>query len=293
MNESQPITIWKVLATLAHLALALGCIWWLDRRQGKPSLKWFSIFRATLLVTPLAIPFLAAYWFISTPDPEWRQLLLVLPVFGPIFLLMLWGMWKFKMFARRPSQDMHLTTLLALFALLLCSCRSCPEVRSSSPALAATAQPAMPAPRPILYRVSAGGPHLIVGLDTRPESNHVAIAFHRQGEASGIFRLTNREPVSVLIWNVRVQVPSKGPGTDGFSWDTVHDDYPTGLKLYNIPPGGFDEIEAPMYGAGPWRVCVLYSKERKVEAAKGRQFFGNYEVISLKVDEDQLRGPIN
>ncbi len=111
MNESQPITIWKVLATLAHLALVLGILWWLDRRQGKPSLQWFSIFRATLLVTPLTIPFLAAYWFISTPDPEWRQLLLVLPVFGPIFLLMVWGMWKFRVFARQPNPDMPATAL--------------------------------------------------------------------------------------------------------------------------------------------------------------------------------------
>jgi hypothetical protein len=48
---------------------------------------------------------LAAYWFISTPDPEWRQLLLVSPVFGPIFLLAFWGLWKFKVFAPAPGKQ--------------------------------------------------------------------------------------------------------------------------------------------------------------------------------------------
>ncbi|HEY1172797.1 MAG TPA: hypothetical protein VGH19_15625 [Verrucomicrobiae bacterium] len=177
-----------------------------------------------------------------------------------------------------------------LGSMLLCGCRSAQEAKPSSPLPTAAQSVAKPTPKP-LYMISAGGPHSVVGLDRPPESNHVAIAFSRQGEASGIYRLTNHEPVRVLIWNVRVQVPAKDSGTDGFGWKTVHDDYPTGLKGYNIPPGGADEIEAPMFGAGPWRVCVLYSKEKLSPDGKYR-FYGSYEIVSRELNEDQLRGPM-
>jgi hypothetical protein len=105
MPETPVIEPWKVLFTLAHLGLVMGIIHWLDRREGKPALSWPRIGRTALLWLPLSFPFLAAYWFISSPDREWRQFLLVMPVFGPIFKLLFWGMWKHRHIMQRPDSN--------------------------------------------------------------------------------------------------------------------------------------------------------------------------------------------
>lgn len=121
-----------------------------------------------------------------------------------------------------------------------------------------------------------------MGLHTRPESNHVAVAFSREGDRGGIYRVTNREPQAILIWNVRVQIPDKDGGTDGFGWKTVHDDYPS-MQSARIEPGAFAELTAPnpSPGSGAWRVCLLYSMER---VANERRYYGNYESISRTVE---------
>src|ERR1700730_16589571 len=67
-----------------------------------------------------------------------------------------------------------------------------------------------------------------VALTNAPASNRVVISFATWSDDGPVFRLTNREPHAILLWNVRVQTRSTDGGTDGFGWDTVYDDYPMG-----------------------------------------------------------------
>lgn len=175
----------------------------------------------------------------------------------------------------------RIPSLVVLLALLLCGCRSTPMAKTSAPATSAnTAVIRQPRSEP-LYTLSAGGPQVFAPLYTWPESNHVAVVFSREDDRGGIYRVTNREPMAILIWNVRVQIPAKDGGTDGFGWKTVHDDYPS-MQSARIEPGAFAELTAPnpSNGSDSWRVCLLYSMER---VANERRYYGNYEAISASV----------
>ena len=137
------------------------------------------------------------------------------------------------------------------------------------------------------YHVRAGGAHNYVALTNAPASNRVGIAFGSQRASAdpAVFRLTNREPHKVLVWNVRVQVKSRDGGTDGQGWDTVYDDYPVGTANYNssyYEPGQQGELSVNHPGATPWRVCVLYSIDW---TDSGKTCSGNYEVISQERKE--------
>lgn len=177
---------------------------------------------------------------------------------------------------------MRALLLITGLAFCLSGCRSTPAAKTAAslpatPASSSAAPP--PAPQP-LYHLKAGGPHLVVGLHSRPESNHVDLAFSREGDRGGIYRVTNREPMAILIWNVRVQTPVTDGGTDGLGWKTVHDDYPS-MQSARIEPGAFAELTAPNPYEASWRVCVLYSMER---VANERRYYGNYEAISRTVE---------
>ena len=135
------------------------------------------------------------------------------------------------------------------------------------------------------YHVRAGGPHSYVGIANAAASNLVAIAFANWRDDGPVFRLTNREPHGILLWNVRVQIKSKDGGTDGLGWDTVYDDYPVGTAKYNsahYSPGTVGEFRVQHPGKVPWRVCVLYSIDW---TDSGKSFSGNYEVISQELKE--------
>lgn len=135
------------------------------------------------------------------------------------------------------------------------------------------------------YHVRAGGPRSYVLLTNAPASNPVSIAFARWENGEAVFRLTNSGRHAILLWNVRVQVMASGPGTDGFGWDTVQDDYPAGTAKYNAGSqlaGVTGEFRVAAPGRAPWRVCAIYSTDW---TDGGRSFSGNYEVISREGDE--------
>jgi hypothetical protein len=148
---------------------------------------------------------------------------------------------------------------------------------------------------PYFYAVQAGGPNVINPITNAPKSNHVRVFFKNWSGDNpdknvGFFGLTNEESRDILLWNVRVQVPSKGKGTDGFGWDTVYDNYPTGTPNCDrcvFPPGSSGEFQVERPCGKPWRVCILYSI-KTVEAGKGggngTHYGGNYEVISQKME---------
>jgi hypothetical protein len=185
---------------------------------------------------------------------------------------------------------------------MLCSCHSVQRtVPGNSEMPAMINDRAVPASR---IPTSAGGPTWASVLysvfacgsfnpiTNTPASNHVRVYFKKwggddpEGERVGIFGLTNEESREILWWNVRVQVPAKGKGTDGLGWDTVYDSYPTptpATKTSHFPPGSSGEFSAPRPEGSPWRVCILYSI--KVEEADGmhglgKHYGGNYEVRS-------------
>lgn len=135
------------------------------------------------------------------------------------------------------------------------------------------------------YQVRAGGASNFVGLTNAAASNRVAIRFSRVTDEGAIFRLTNRELHTVLLWNVRVQTKSKGGGTDGFGWDTVQDDYPVLTAKYNsatVLSGDVSEVRVQSPEKSPWRVCVLYSIDW---TDSGKICSGNYEAISEELNE--------
>lgn len=144
------------------------------------------------------------------------------------------------------------------------------------------------------YIVNAGGPRNFVGISKEGlVSNQVRVAFkswRREAPSGGsiaVFSLTNAESQSILLWNVRVQVPSKGGGTDGYGWDTIHDDYPAGSREI-FPPGTSGEFVVEPPRETTWRVCILYSKEEaEADRPPGgrRRYFGNHEVITRVLGE--------
>ena len=130
----------------------------------------------------------------------------------------------------------------------------------------------------------------LTAITNAPLSNSVQISLaprnHRHPSDVGVFRITNAENCSILIWNVRVQVPSAGRGTDGLGWDTVQDDYPTGTSHFESHQA--DEIYVRRPDHAPWRVCILYSKEVPAgdrPNGSGRSWVGDYEVISKETTD--------
>jgi hypothetical protein len=179
---------------------------------------------------------------------------------------------------KTPSANLSPLALVMFTLALLAGFHSTAQVRESQP----------PAAKPTgSYTLNAGGPHTVVQLTNSPASNPVSVTYVPSEAYDAVFRLTNREPQNIMIWNVRVQVKVQDGGTDGQGWKTVHDDYPTGNKLARIPSGGVDQVTAPRPAKGLWRVCVLYSKERKIEPnpAGRREYTGNFEVISAELNE--------
>jgi hypothetical protein len=178
-------------------------------------------------------------------------------------------------------------TLLLVVALGLLSVWDS-NAQSDKPAVVPPAL-ASPAKSEDVYYVRAGGPCVVpTKLKGSPTNNPVSITFASTDGFDATFRLTNREPVAILVWNVRVQVKVKDGGTDGQGWKTVHDDYPSGMSGA-IATGAADQIIAREPSNGRWRVCVIYSKERfGAPGQTGRQFAGNFEIISqeLTIPED-------
>jgi len=135
------------------------------------------------------------------------------------------------------------------------------------------------------YIIQAGGSRSFVGITNIPVANRVSISFASWRDEVPIFRLTNGEPHTILLWNVRVQVRSTGRGTDGFGWDTVYDDYPGTTGKHNsahYPPGSTGEFRVDHPGETPWRVCAVYSMDW---TDTGKSYSGNYEVISQELKE--------
>ena len=163
-----------------------------------------------------------------------------------------------------------------------------------------TAAPARVAAKPDRYTIHAGG-DLYVGFTNYPASNPVTIAFSRWrvGDSSSrvaVFRLTNSENRSVLLWNVRVEVPSTGftPQVSDLAaihagWETAHNDYPSGTNAPHIDAGESGEFAVDWPGRSPWRVCIIYSKEwigdERKPPVSGRQWGGDYEVIGPQMKE--------
>jgi Carboxypeptidase regulatory-like domain len=150
-----------------------------------------------------------------------------------------------------------------------------------------------------LYSVQIG-PHAYVGLTNLPDANPVSITFSRwklystiadePDDHAAVFRLTNGESTSITLWNVRVQIPStsgspeiSGGGAIHAGWQTIQNDYPgEGGGVHEAGASGELWVKSPPKGT-PWRVCVLYSKERAEDERRRpaeRRHYGNYEVIS-------------
>jgi hypothetical protein len=95
-----------------------------------------------------------------------------------------------------------------------------------------------------------------------------------------IFRLTNPGPRSVLVWNERVQVRTEG-AQSADEWKTVHSDYPTFDLPGAFKAGQTFEFKWRAPAQGPWRVCLLYSKDTATPLLPEgtERFEDNYEVI--------------
>ncbi len=129
------------------------------------------------------------------------------------------------------------------------------------------------------YTIRAGGAANFVGITNSPSSNRVGLVFSKIKEGRAVFRLTNAEPHGILLWNVRVQTRSTGPGTDGFGWDTVADDYPN-IQRAALPPGSSEEFTVEQPDATPWRVCIVYAIDW---TESGKHYQGDYEVCGREV----------
>src|SRR3989442_2022454 len=120
---------------------------------------------------------------------------------------------------------------VVLFIAVLCGCRMGEVVSNRTPTESLATPAASVKTNQHHYAIRVGGSY--VAITNAPSSNPVSLSFASWSEWGAVFRLTNAETHGILFWNVRVQVRSTGPGTDGFGWDTVYDDYPTGTPAFN------------------------------------------------------------
>ena len=174
----------------------------------------------------------------------------------------------------RPPPGLVLLTVALLAAVTLVGCRSATRPGSA----AKNRRPG--------YVVRAGGPHSYVAITNPPNSRPVTLSLLRDRGEGIDFRLSNGLPHAVLLWNVRVQVRVPGPGTDGYGWETVADDYPNSApssrNSANCPPGGVMDVQVTHPGRTPWRVCALYATDWN---DSGRTYSGNDEAIAPELNE--------
>jgi len=179
-------------------------------------------------------------------------------------------------------------TLALLFsfvvAVVLIGCTSSAPTSSNKP-LPAPPITNTPATNTPLYYLNAGGPYLIVGFDTLPESNRLSMTFLYSADGLSGFRLTNQEPTTILIWNVRTQIRSTNTVTKEVTWVTKHDDYPSINPSAKMAPGEVATLHVPYARPMPWRLCLIYSKEQQHRNSTNRGIFGDYEVISREIEE--------
>jgi hypothetical protein len=133
--------------------------------------------------------------------------------------------------------------------------------------------------------VKVGG--AFIPISKPPSSNSVSFAFEHwgrkgpDGTAPAVFRLTNSDFCSILLWNVRVQNPANVATAKSSSWSTVQDDYPSATSAV-CEAGSTIEFWVSKPLLIPWRVCILYSRElSESDRPKDsqRSWGGNYEVI--------------
>jgi hypothetical protein len=149
----------------------------------------------------------------------------------------------------------------------------------------------------------------VVTITNPPSSNPVHISFARWESDSdrgnvAVYRLTNAESHTIMVWDARVQV-RKGnfstnllglqtvpdnylklnptdPAPEHSGWETVQEDWPPNERRINYVPAASDEFWVKRPSKTPWRVCILYSKDW---TDSGNTYSGNYEVISEEMQE--------
>lgn len=176
-------------------------------------------------------------------------------------------------FAASSPAPFLLAFVLAASAILI-GCRSAGPAPGAKPA------------RPPGYVVRAGGPHSYTVITNPPNSQPVTLSLLRDRGDGIDFRLSNGLPHAILLWNVRVQVRVAGPGTDGFGWETVADDYPNAAPASrnqaSCPPGGVMDFQVTHPGRTPWRVCALFATDWN---DSGRTYSGNDEALGPELTE--------
>ncbi len=184
---------------------------------------------------------------------------------------------------------MRAPSIALLSVAILCvaaGCSSTGNQRSERLRGAGVAATQRPTVHPYVYSLRAGGDRSFVGLTNAASANRVVLGLLRSSNEEGVvFGVTNREPHSVLVWNVRVQNRVVGPGTDGFGWETVADDYPVSTSRSSaakLAPGASGELRVVHPGQVPWRVCLLYSIDW---SDGGKSASGNYEAVGAEIPE--------
>lgn len=132
-------------------------------------------------------------------------------------------------------------------------------------------------------------------MEQEPEHAHLVLEFSKwsttqDGGEDAVFRVTNRGSRPVLVWNVRQQAHTPGPGGLVSPWQTQYDDYPgRGWHHAMIPAGGSEEFPITPAPEDHWRVCLLYSRERLDSQPPNRQFDGTFESIGPSMQRPDLQ----
>ncbi|HZQ47533.1 MAG TPA: hypothetical protein VFC07_11005 [Verrucomicrobiae bacterium] len=137
--------------------------------------------------------------------------------------------------------------------------------------------------------IKAGG--AFVPISKASSSNTVSFVFDHwkndgtNGDALAIFRLTNSDSCSIVLWNVLVQNPGTRYFLDPSGWETIQDGYPSATSAV-CETGSSIEFSVGKPIMTPWRACILYSRELSDSDRpkdSQRTWGGNYEVIGQPV----------
>jgi hypothetical protein len=94
----------RTLLTIGECAALIAFVWW-QMRGDRKEFRVLRVLIVTFLAASGSLPFVAAFWWLTPKDPDWRNNpWLLAAMFVPLFALSAWGLIHF---GRKLRQIKH------------------------------------------------------------------------------------------------------------------------------------------------------------------------------------------
>jgi hypothetical protein len=105
MNQPSMPFAMQALVTIGGCVAVIAFVWWQARREGK-EFHVFRVLAIMFLAALSSLPFIAAFWWLTPKDTEWRNNPYTLAAWSvPLFALNAWGLIHFGRKLRQKKRD--------------------------------------------------------------------------------------------------------------------------------------------------------------------------------------------